>query len=221
MRAVREVYHPWYARPGRFALMSVLAGAAAAWLLYRLAAHLPARLARAARRRVRVGADPDRLDGVGGVDGLGRAQGRVPLGAAPAGGGRAAGAWGRGARRGAPGVCAGAGRRRRCCGFPTSRRCSASWSRCSARSRSSRQCGCCRRCCCWQPCSIAPPLVALLVASRLAASALCDPGGAGCPGSVGRLGLSGARVYTATAAATGAAPGGRRRRARARSVAWR
>jgi hypothetical protein len=44
VRTVREVYHPWYARPGRFALMSVLAGAAAAWLLYRLAAHLPARI---------------------------------------------------------------------------------------------------------------------------------------------------------------------------------
>ena len=41
MRAVREVYHPWYARPGRFALMSALAGTASAWLLYRLAAHLP------------------------------------------------------------------------------------------------------------------------------------------------------------------------------------
>ncbi len=44
LRTVREVYHPWYARPGRFALMSALAGAAAAWLLYRLAAHLPARI---------------------------------------------------------------------------------------------------------------------------------------------------------------------------------
>jgi Peptidase family M28 len=44
LRGVREVYHPWYARPGRFALMSLLAGIAAAWLLYRLAAHLPARL---------------------------------------------------------------------------------------------------------------------------------------------------------------------------------
>lgn len=42
VRAVREVYHPWYAMPGRFGLMSVLAGVAAAWLLYRLAAHLPA-----------------------------------------------------------------------------------------------------------------------------------------------------------------------------------
>ncbi len=44
VRAVREVYHPWYARPGRFVLMSMLAGGAAAWLLYRLAAHLPERL---------------------------------------------------------------------------------------------------------------------------------------------------------------------------------
>jgi len=44
LRAVREVYHPWYARPGRFAVMSLLAGIAAAWLLYRLAAHLPPRL---------------------------------------------------------------------------------------------------------------------------------------------------------------------------------
>lgn len=44
LRAVREVYHPWYARPGRFALMSMLAGVASAWLLYRLAAHLPARV---------------------------------------------------------------------------------------------------------------------------------------------------------------------------------
>ncbi len=42
VRAVREVYHPWYARPGRFALMCIVAGIAAAWLLYRLAAHLPA-----------------------------------------------------------------------------------------------------------------------------------------------------------------------------------
>ena len=44
LRAVREVYHPWYARPGRFAVMSLLAGLAAAWLLYRLAVHLPPRL---------------------------------------------------------------------------------------------------------------------------------------------------------------------------------
>ncbi len=44
VRTVREVYHPWYAAPGRFVLMSVLAGVAAAWLLYRLAAHLPAPL---------------------------------------------------------------------------------------------------------------------------------------------------------------------------------
>ena len=42
LRAVREVYHPWYASPGDSPLMIVLAGGAAAWLLYRLAAHLPA-----------------------------------------------------------------------------------------------------------------------------------------------------------------------------------
>lgn len=41
LRAVREVYHPWYARPERFALVIVLAGLAAGWLLWRLAAHLP------------------------------------------------------------------------------------------------------------------------------------------------------------------------------------
>jgi len=41
MRGVREVYHPWYARPGRFALMVVLAGIATGWSLFRLAAHLP------------------------------------------------------------------------------------------------------------------------------------------------------------------------------------
>ncbi len=41
LRAVREVYHPWYASPGRFATMIVLAGASAAWLLYRLGAHVP------------------------------------------------------------------------------------------------------------------------------------------------------------------------------------
>ena len=41
LRAVREVYHPWYARPGRFALVIVLAGLSAGWLLWRLAAHLP------------------------------------------------------------------------------------------------------------------------------------------------------------------------------------
>ncbi len=44
VRTVREVYHPWYATPGRFALMVVLSGGAAAWLLYRLAAHLPGRM---------------------------------------------------------------------------------------------------------------------------------------------------------------------------------
>lgn len=44
VRAVREVYHPWFARPGRFAMMSGLAGVTVAWLLYRLAAHLPERL---------------------------------------------------------------------------------------------------------------------------------------------------------------------------------
>lgn len=41
LRAVREVYHPWHARPGRFALVIVLAGLSAGWLLWRLAAHLP------------------------------------------------------------------------------------------------------------------------------------------------------------------------------------
>jgi hypothetical protein len=43
-RAVREVYHPWYAEPGRFVIMMLLAGAAAAWLVGRLAVHLPTRL---------------------------------------------------------------------------------------------------------------------------------------------------------------------------------
>jgi hypothetical protein len=42
LRAVREVYHPWYAHPGRFALVIVLSGLAAGWLIGRLAVHLPA-----------------------------------------------------------------------------------------------------------------------------------------------------------------------------------
>jgi len=43
-RAVREVYHPWYAEPGRFVVMMLLAGAAGGWLVGRLAVHLPAPL---------------------------------------------------------------------------------------------------------------------------------------------------------------------------------
>lgn len=43
-RAVREVYHPWYAEPGRFVVMMSLAGAASGWLVGRLAVHLPAAL---------------------------------------------------------------------------------------------------------------------------------------------------------------------------------
>ena len=44
LRAVREVYHPWYAHPGRFALVIVLSGLAAGWLIGRGAIHLPAGL---------------------------------------------------------------------------------------------------------------------------------------------------------------------------------
>lgn len=48
LRAVRELYHPWYAHPWRTFLLVALAGVAIGWILFRLAAHLPAavRLAR-------------------------------------------------------------------------------------------------------------------------------------------------------------------------------
>jgi hypothetical protein len=39
LRAVREVYHPWYSAPSRFVLVMILAGLSAGWLLARLAAH--------------------------------------------------------------------------------------------------------------------------------------------------------------------------------------
>ena len=43
LRAVREVYHPWYSHPLRFVAALSLSGAAAGWLVARLAAHLPQR----------------------------------------------------------------------------------------------------------------------------------------------------------------------------------
>lgn len=44
LRAVREVYHPWYAHPSRTFLLILLAGASGGWVVFRLAAHLPARV---------------------------------------------------------------------------------------------------------------------------------------------------------------------------------
>lgn len=43
LRAVREVYHPWYSHPLRFVLAIALAAIAAAWVVARLSAHLPQR----------------------------------------------------------------------------------------------------------------------------------------------------------------------------------
>ncbi|HEY0876560.1 MAG TPA: M28 family peptidase [Vicinamibacterales bacterium] len=43
LRAAREVYHPWYARPDRFLLMLVAVGSAVAWMVARLGRWLPAR----------------------------------------------------------------------------------------------------------------------------------------------------------------------------------
>ena len=39
LRAVREVYHPWYSSPSRFVLVMVLAGVTAGWLVARMASH--------------------------------------------------------------------------------------------------------------------------------------------------------------------------------------
>jgi hypothetical protein len=44
LRAGREVYHPWYALPGRFFLLQLAAGIAAGWLVARTGRLLPARL---------------------------------------------------------------------------------------------------------------------------------------------------------------------------------
>jgi hypothetical protein len=43
LRAAREVYHPWYARPDRLFLMLVAAGAAVAWMMARAGRWIPAR----------------------------------------------------------------------------------------------------------------------------------------------------------------------------------
>jgi hypothetical protein len=43
LRGVREVYHPWYSHPLRFALAIALSATAAAWVVARLSAHLPER----------------------------------------------------------------------------------------------------------------------------------------------------------------------------------
>lgn len=43
LRAAREVYHPWYARPDRLFLMLVAVGSAVAWMVARLGRWLPAR----------------------------------------------------------------------------------------------------------------------------------------------------------------------------------
>jgi hypothetical protein len=48
LRAAREVYHPWYARPGRLFLLIIAVGLMTAWSAARLGALLPAR-ARSAR----------------------------------------------------------------------------------------------------------------------------------------------------------------------------
>ena len=48
LRAAREVYHPWYARPDRLFLMLVAVGAATAWMMARAGRWIPAR-ARGAR----------------------------------------------------------------------------------------------------------------------------------------------------------------------------
>jgi len=43
LRAAREVYHPWYARPDRLFLMLVAVGTAVAWMVARFGRWLPAR----------------------------------------------------------------------------------------------------------------------------------------------------------------------------------
>lgn len=43
LRAAREVYHPWYARPGRLFLLLLVCGASVAWAVSRLGVWLPAR----------------------------------------------------------------------------------------------------------------------------------------------------------------------------------
>jgi len=43
LRAVREVYHPWYADPTRFFALLAVAGTLGGWLVARLAARLPVR----------------------------------------------------------------------------------------------------------------------------------------------------------------------------------
>lgn len=43
LRAVREVYHPWYSHPLRFVLAIALCATSAAWVAARLSAHLPHR----------------------------------------------------------------------------------------------------------------------------------------------------------------------------------
>ncbi len=211
LRTVREVYHPWYARPGRFALMSVLAGAAAAWLLYRLAAHLPARI-----RLPRDGAfvwAPTLIFWTALAALMGWAAPRaaylwvLPL----AGGGRAAGGWRRRARSG--GACVGprAGHRVGVVDSRRRRRCLAFSSRCSARSLSSRPCGRCRRLLLLAAADPRAADVGLAGGQRVAAPALCHTGPACRHGVVDGLGLSRASLHARPAAAHGAARGGRRR----------
>ena len=43
LRAAREVYHPWYARPDRFFLLLLAIGTTAAWTMSRAGGLLPAR----------------------------------------------------------------------------------------------------------------------------------------------------------------------------------
>ena len=43
LRAAREVYHPWYARPGRLFLLLLAAGATAGWIMTRAGQWLPQR----------------------------------------------------------------------------------------------------------------------------------------------------------------------------------
>ena len=44
LRSAREVYHPWYARPGRLLVLLVVAGAVSAWAVSRAGRWLPARV---------------------------------------------------------------------------------------------------------------------------------------------------------------------------------
>ena len=207
LRAVREVYHPWYARPGRFALMTVLAGVTAAWLLYRLAAHLPARF-----RLPRDGAfvwAPTLIVWIALAALMGWTAPRaaylwvLPLLAAAAP--LALGGAGRGAVRLASALALVVG-----VGAVGARlRDDARLSGRAARRVPDRRASV----------DAAGPAAAggrlhrtapggVAGGQPLAASSLCDQGGAGCPGSVDRLGVSGARVYTGASDATGPAPGG-------------